>query len=88
MGLVITNLGIYWLLNSDAANSIQEMKWEDISRIEYDEEFLVFDKNRFVIARIPQSFFFVNMIGKDKFNIESLSRTLSQKLTILSESIS
>ena len=88
MGLGITNLGIYWLLNSDAANSIQEMKWEDISRIEYDEEFLVFDKNRFVIARIPQSFFFVNMIGKDKFNIESLSRTLSQKLTILSESIS
>ena len=41
-----------------------------------------------VIARIPQSFFFVNMIGEDKFNIESLSRTLSQKLTILSESIS
>ena len=88
MGLVITNLGIYWLLNSDAANSIQEMKWEDICGIEYEGAFLVFDKNRCGIARIPQSFFFVNMIGKDKFNIESLSRTLSQKLTILSESIS
>ena len=36
-GLVITNLGIYWLPNSDTPNSVQEMKWVDISRIEYDD---------------------------------------------------
>lgn len=86
-GLVITNLGIYWLPNSDTPNSVQEMKWVDISRIEYDGVFVIYDINGFVIARIPQSFFFVNMTGEDDFDIESLSRTLSQRLKILFESI-
>lgn len=84
-GLVITNLGIYWLPNSDAPNSIQEMKWEEISKIEYDGDFVIFDKSYIIIARIPKSFFFVNMIGVEEFDIESQSRTLSQRLTLLSK---